>query len=91
MVGELRAQHVIHLHRLLREIATHFETECGMPSDRLDDYEDVGVLATDFKATKPEHEAAVMELGDAVGEWAESQLEDSDDDTDREPTPTIKA
>jgi len=90
MVGELRAQHVIHLHRLLREVANHFEEEYGMGSDRLDDYEDVGVLATDFKATKPEHEAAVMALGDAVGEWAESRLEDRDD-TDREPRPTIKA
>lgn len=90
MVGELRARHVVHLHRLLREVAAHCEEEHDMPPDRLDDYEDVGVLATDFKATKPEHETAVMELADAVGDWAATRLDD-EGAADPDRTPPLKA
>jgi len=60
-----------------------------MPSDRLDDYEEVGVLATDFKATKPEHERALMELSGAVSEWAAAELDDgeAEPEPEREPAP----
>lgn len=68
MVGELRARQIVHLHRLFREIASECRDD-GMPAGRLDDYEAVGVLPTDFKATKDDHEAALMELSDAVTEW----------------------
>lgn len=90
MVGELRARHVIHLHRLLREVATHCTEEHDMPEKRLEEYEDIDVIATDFKATKPEHEAAVMELADAVGDWADTQLDDVEA-PDRERTPPLRA
>jgi hypothetical protein len=56
-----------------------------MPADRLDDYEAVGVVSTDFKATKPQHEAALMELADAVGAWAEAELDDEEADPDPKP------
>lgn len=101
MVGELRASHLVHLHRLLREIAAHCEDHHGMATDQLDGYRAVGVLATDFTATKPQHEAALMELSTAVADWASTNLksEDPDDteeagdtaDSEPEPTPSIGA
>lgn len=87
MVGELRARHVIHLHRLLREVARHCEEEYGMDHDRLAAYEDETVAPTDFKANKPDHEEAVMQLAHVVGQWSSQQLDDHalpDDDTEPE-------
>lgn len=90
MVGELRASHIIHLHRLLREVANKCEEDHGMSADRLADYEDVGIVSTDFKATKPQHETALMELSEAVSQWAEEQLDETESDRKPERRP-IKA
>jgi hypothetical protein len=86
MVGELRASHVIHLHRLLREVATHFEKR-GMSGDRLSEYRDVGVVATDFKSTKVEHEEALMALSAAVSDWVREETGGGNNDSGSEEDP----
>ncbi len=69
MVGELRASHVIHLHRLMAAVRAEFE-EAGLDDDRLADYRAHEVVPTDFKATKVEHERALMTLSATLSEWA---------------------
>ncbi len=69
MVGELRASHVIHLHRLMAAVRAEFEDE-GMDGDRLAEYREHEVVPTDFKATKVEHERALLTLSAALSEWA---------------------
>ena len=69
MVGELRASHVIHLHRLLAAIRAEFE-EDGLDDRRLEAYEEHDVAPTEFKATKVEHEQALMALSTTLAEWA---------------------
>lgn len=77
MVGELRARQIVHLHRLFRVIAADFQSE-GMSEDRLESYRKHEVSPNDFKATKTDHEAALMTLSEAVSEWAERNVEDDD-------------
>ena len=72
MVGELRASHVIHLHRLMAAVRAEFEDE-GMDEDRLADYREHDVVPTDFKATKVEHERALLTLSATLSEWAAEQ------------------
>jgi|APHM01.1.fsa_nt_gi Predicted metal-binding protein len=69
MVGELRASHVIHLHRLMAAVRAEFEDE-GMDDDRLANYRDHGIVPTDFKTTKAEHERALLTLSASLSEWA---------------------
>ncbi len=100
MVGELRASHVIHLHRLLSAVRAEFE-ENGMDDDRLADYRDHDVVPTDFKTTKVEHERALLTLSATLSEWAAEQRKatepertpetreggDTDPDPDPDPAP----
>jgi len=72
MVGELRASHVIHLHRLMAAVRAEFEDD-GMDDDRLADYREHEVVPTDFKATKVEHERALLTLSTTLSEWATEQ------------------
>jgi len=82
MVGELRAKQIVHLHRLFRVIAAEFES-VGMSDERLEAYRSHDVSPNDFKATKVEHEAALMELAEAVGGWAADDLERSKSESRR--------
>ncbi|PSQ56386.1 hypothetical protein BRD18_08720 [Halobacteriales archaeon SW_7_71_33] len=69
MVGELRASHVIHLHRLLAAVRAEFE-EDGLDDRRLEAYEEHDVAPAEFKATKVEHEQALTALSATLAEWA---------------------
>lgn len=73
MVGELRASHVIHLHRLMAAVRAEFRDH-GM-DEPLEEYETHDVAPAEFKATKSEHERALMALSAALAEWAEEQLD----------------
>lgn len=72
MVGELRASQVIHLHRLLSAVRAEFQ-EDGLGEDRLEQYREHDVAPAEFKATKTEHERALMTLSAALSEWAREQ------------------
>jgi len=85
MVGELRASHVIHLHRLMAAVRAEFEDD-GMDDDRLADYRDHDVVPTDFKATKVEHERALLTLSGALSEWAGERTRTRTTDADPERT-----
>jgi hypothetical protein len=78
MVGELRARQIVHLHRLFRVIATEFESE-GMSEERLESYREQEVSPNDFKATKTDHEDALMTLSEVVSEWVEEVEEPEED------------
>ncbi len=82
MVGELRTSHVIHLHRLLAAVRAEFEAD-GMDAERLREYEDHGVAPVAFKATKADHERAVLTLAAALADWADEELA-ADDEAGRQ-------
>ena len=80
MVGELRASHVIHLHRLLAAVRAEFE-EDGFGDRCLEGYTNQGVAPADFKATKVEHERALMALSATLAGWASEQVAVEGDQT----------
>ncbi len=87
MVGELRARQIRFLHQLFSEIARNCREEYNMSESRLSEYRDGSVSPTDFKATKPEHERALMELADAVGEWAREEMDAHPEPEEPAPAP----